>query len=68
MRVGVVRVVMSRGFVPVTVAVLRLCGSQLVVAVLMVLVVRMFVIVFQGFVHVLMAVVLGQVQPDANSH
>lgn len=70
MRVREMHVVMRQGFVAVRVAMaFRACRvTGFGVAVLMVLVVAVRVVVFDGLVGVKVLVALGQVQPDTDAH
>ena len=65
-RIGVVRMRVCHGFMAVAMRMLSL--NQARMAVLVMRVMRMGMVVFQHFMPVGVAVVLGQVQPDAQAH
>ena len=65
-RIGVMRMRVGHGFMTVAMRVLSL--NQAGVAVLVMCVMRMGMVVLQHFMPVGVAVVLGQVQPDAQAH
>ena len=68
MDVGEMRVRVSQRLMPVGVAMLCSRHDGHVVFMLVMLVMRVFVFVFQRLVRVRMLVMFGQVQPDAESH
>src|SRR5476651_2522728 len=68
MDVGEVRVRMGQRLMPVWVAMLRSRHDGHVVFMLVMLVMRVLVVVFQRLVRVRMLVMFGQMQPDAESH
>ncbi len=61
-------VLMLHGVMPVPVSVRALCGHGIVVLVLVVFVVFVFMFVLNGLMHMLVNMMLGEMQPHACRH
>lgn len=68
MRIGIVRVPVGERVVPVPVGMARSRGDLVGVRVPVMFVAHMLVLMFQGFMRVLMSMLLGEVHPYAPSH